>query len=270
MKKQIFFILLGLGILLLIGGAVVIVPVIKNMYTEMGEIIDRQAEYKRNLRQYAFEDLNVKQEALLTRLLTIIEENESNQETISLDAIFSTDEYLSYINTEYNTEYTDYLSYINSMPNKSHRMVLYDRLKTVLDAETSEEEKDIWLDFYYTVRDWSKKGKSELNNRKEFQEILTKDLVEPLMKHSASGFSVKSVQMGLISAMMTGDSELFHRAWQSRIRTKGEEEGILFCAIVTPDEFALMRSFFDDDVSFKKWIIEPFEILEPVESEVEK
>lgn len=270
MKKPIFFILLGLGVLLLVGGIVVIVPFIKNMYSEMGEIIDKQAEYRRELRQYAYQPLNEEQDTLLSQLLASIEQNPSTQESDSLDIILSKEEYITYINNLYNTNHTGYLSYINSMPDTNHRMALRNRLTMFLDTEISDDERNIWGDFYYTMRDWSKAGKNQLNNRKEFQDLLTKELVDPLMKQTKTGFSVKTVQMGMISAMMIDDTELFHRAWQSRLRTSGEQIGILYSAIATPDEFALMRSFFDDDVTFRKWIVEPFEIIEPEESQEEK
>ncbi len=270
MKKPIFFLLLGLGVLLLVGGIVVFVPMFKKMYAEMGEIIDKQAEYKRELRQYAYQPLTLEQDTLLSQLLTTVGENPSTQESSSLDETLSTEKYLTYINDKYNSEHTDYISYINSMPDTNHRMILLERLLKVLDTEIREEEENTWVDFYFTIRDWSKSGKNQLNNRKEFQNLLTKELVDPLMKHTNTGFSVKTVQMGMISAMMINDTELFHNAWQSRIRTYGEQEGILYSAIATPDEFALMRSFFEDDVSFRKWIVEPFEILEPEGSQEEK
>ncbi len=270
MKKPIFFLLLGLGVLLLVGGIVVFVPMFKKMYAEMGEIIDKQAEYRRELRQYALQPLTEEQESVLSHLLTTIGENPSTQESNSLDVILSSEKYLTYINNKYNSEHTDYISYINSMPDTNHRKILLERLIKVLDTEIREEEENIWVDFYYTIRDWSKEGKSQLNNRKEFQDLLTKELVDPLMKQTKTGFSVKTVQMGMISAMMIDDSELFHQAWQSRIRTYGEQEGILYSAIATPDEFALMRSFFEDDVSFRQWIVEPFEIKEPEGEQEEK
>lgn len=270
MKKPIFFLLLGLGVLLLVGGIVVIVPFIKNMYTEMGEIIDKQAEYRRELRQYAYQPLTVEQDTLHSQLLNTIGENPSTQESDNLDVILSKEEYITYINKRFNSNHTDYLSYIHSMPDTNHRRILLERLLKVLDTEISDDERNIWVDFYYTMRDWSKAGKNQLNNRKEFQDLLTKELVDPLMKQTKTGFSVKTVQMGMISAMMIDDTGLFHNAWQSRIRTYGEQEGILYSAIATPDEFALMRSFFEDDVSFRRWIVEPFEIIEPEESQEEK
>lgn len=270
MKKRIFFLLLGLGVLLLVGGIVVLVPMFKNMYNEMGEIIDQQAEYRRELRQYAYQPLIEEQDTLLSQLLASIEEDPSIQESDSLDVILSKEEYLTYINNKYNSKHTDYLSYINSMPDTNHRMVLLERLIQFLDTEIREKEKNIWLDFYYVMRNWSKTGKNPGNSRKEFQDLLKEDLVDPLMKYTDTGFSVKTVQMGMISAMMTDDTDLFHKAWQSRMRIHGEQKGILYSAIATPDEFALMRSFFEDDVSFRQWIIDPIEIIEPEESQEEK
>ncbi len=60
------------------------------------------------------------------------------------------------------------------------------------------------------------------------------------------GFSSKIIKMGIVFAAMVEDNAVFHRAWKSRIQSHGLQEGYLRSAIATPEEFALMRSFFEN------------------------
>lgn len=53
------------------------------------------------------------------------------------------------------------------------------------------------------------------------------------------------------------NTEVFHDAWRERLEKHGSSEGLLRCAIATPAEFALVRSFFEDTAAFEKWIQAP-------------
>ena len=53
--------------------------------------------------------------------------------------------------------------------------------------------------------------------------------------------------------MMTA---VFQNAFRERLEEYGSREGLLRCAIGFPDEFALMRSFFEDTIALEKWILE--------------
>jgi len=61
-------------------------------------------------------------------------------------------------------------------------------------------------------------------------------------------------------------TEVYHEAWRERLEKHDSQEGLLRCAIATPAEFALTRSFFEDTAAFEKWIQAP---LKP-EKESEK
>jgi len=76
--------------------------------------------------------------------------------------------------------------------------------------------------------------------------------------------------MGLVSTFMIYDNEIFHEAWQKRLQKHGDREGYLRCAIATADEFALIRSFFPDADTFKKWLNEPLGIEETIEEKENK
>ena len=266
MKKPTCLILTGIGVLLLVLVIVFVVPMFVNMFQEMGEIFDKHTVYKRTLRQYADEPVSGEKELLLSQLLKI-----AGDRTENIEVILSTEPYLAYINTQNGQTWTDYSTYIAVVPTQNHRNVVLSRLTELIEEEMEEAEQEVWIDFYYKIRDWSKTGKNQLNSKKEFDDILQNDLVNPLMQHGfAEGFTTKVLKMGMISVLMVDDSKLFHNAWQRRIQTYGTQEGYLRCAIATPDEFVLMRSFFEDAATFEKWISEPFEKDKEHEDQVEE
>lgn len=257
MKKPTCLILTGIGVLLLVLVLVFVGPMFVKIFQEMGDMLDLHAEYKRTLREYANEPLTSEQEKLLLQLLEVAATSES-QNVLSLDTILSSEPYLTYINTYDGKEWTDYTTYFTAMPTQNHRNIVLTRHTGLLGEEMEVEEQEIWIDYYYILRNWSKTGKNQLNNKKEFEENLQSGLVEPLMeRESGTGFTTKIVKMGMVSALMVEDSELFHNAWHIRYQTYGTPEGLLRCAIATPGEFALMRSFFEDSAAFEKWIKEP-------------
>ena len=92
---------------------------------------------------------------------------------------------------------------------------------------------------------------------KELNELQQTHLIEPLMESDAevSGWHTKIVQIGMSSIFMTEDSKVFQEAWRNRLESYGEQEGLLRCAIASPGEFALMRSFFGDMSAFQEWIV---------------
>ena len=57
--------------------------------------------------------------------------------------------------------------------------------------------------------------------------------------------------------MAHGDTAVFQDAFRERLQKFGSREGLLRCAIGFPDQFALMRSFFEDTAALEKWILEP-------------
>ena len=54
-------------------------------------------------------------------------------------------------------------------------------------------------------------------------------------------------------AMAIKDTDVFRKIWLEYLEVYGSREGLLRCAISTPDEFALVRSFFQD-AALEKWI----------------
>ena len=269
MKKPTCLILTGIGVLLVVIVLIFAVPWFMNVFEEVRQMSDKQSDYKRELRLLANKPLNSDQKPLLERLIAIAGETSNMQRGENLEMVLSSSPYLSYIDTHAADQtYEDYPTYLAAMPTAKHRDVVKSRLMKLIDTEDTEdtegaeiepEQLEIWSDFYYTMRDWSKTGKSVTTDKKEFDELLQTHLVKPLMEKAGfGGFSSNFVKMGLISAFIVEDNEVFHYAWYSRVQSYGFQEGYLRCAIATPLEFALMRSFFADAAAFEKWLSEPF------------
>ena len=65
-------------------------------------------------------------------------------------------------------------------------------------------------------------------------------------------------EMGEIVYFMAADeAEVLQNAFREHLEKYGSREGLLRCAIGFPDEFALMRSVFEDIVALEKWILAP-------------
>ena len=267
MKKPTCLILTLVGVLLFIIGLVVVVPWFVDIFKEFGEMTEQHGEYSRSLRELAHQSLTLEQEELLSQLLGEHGVQTDQLSPDDLESILSTELYLSYLTAQDGQVYSDYAAYINAMPTQTHRTFVMSNLTQFLDDEVVEAEQRIWLDFYYRIRQWSKDGNTQLNKRKEFRDLLQKHLVEPLMEDESipEGFSTKFVKMGFISAFMLEDNEVYHRAWNTRIQTHGQQAGYLRNAITSPAEFALLRSFFDNADAFVNWMSEPFGIDEESE-----
>jgi len=269
MKKTTCLILVGIGVLLLVGILVFVVPIFVDMFQEMQQMGEQHAEHKRALRQYANEPLSVEQERLLAQLLEIAGETSDPQSPENLEALLSTEPYLTYIKAQDGEDYAYFPAYVTAMPTPKHKTAVQARLNNFLGTETSTAEQEIWIDYYYIMRDWSKTGKDAHNNGKEFKEVLQRHLADPIMKQDSgtTELTSKIVKMGVISNFIIEENEVFHRAWHRRFQNYGKQEGYLRSAIATPAEFALIRSFFEDAATFKKWMTEPFRVEEDTEGQ---
>ncbi len=270
MKKPTCLILTGIGVLLLVIVMIIAVPWFINAFEEAQQMIRKHSNYKSELRQFANKPLINDQKLLLKQLIEIAGETSNSQNGENLEMVLSSSPYLSFINAHAADQtYQDYPTYLAAMPIAKHRDVVNSRLRILIDTVVEPEQLEVWTDYYYIMRDWSRTGKSILTDRKEFDELLQTHLVNPLMENAGfEGVTSNIVKMGLISNFIIEDNEVFHYAWYSRVQSYGFQEGYLRCAIATPVEFALMRSFFADPAVFEKWLSEPFhKEEEPAEDE---
>ena len=255
MKKPIFLILIGIGVLILVGGIVFVVPWFGKMMDEMEQIHAQQAQHRRALKASASEPLTEEQETLLSQLLETA--NEIDASPSNLENILSSEPYLTYINTEDGQDYENFLAYVDAMPTESMRTLALSRIETTLGADKDSVELQVWLSYYFIVREWGTTVQDPLDNMTELNKLQQTHLIEPLMEKDPeiSGLSTQIVQIGLSSIFMTEDNNVFQEVWRERVETHGEQEGLLRCAVASPSEFALIRSFFADMSAFQEWIV---------------
>ena len=257
MKKPIFLILIGIGVLLLVGGIVFVVPWFRNMMAEMEQIHMQQAQHRHALETSAREPLTEEQKLLLSILLETASEIDTSQSPNNLEGILSSEPYLTYIEMHEGNDYTDFLAYVDAMPTENMKTVARSRIEAMLGADKSDEALEVWLNYYFVVREWGTTVQNPLDNMKELNELQQTHLIEPLMEKNSeiSDMSVQIVQIGMSSIFMTEDNDIFQEVWRERLETHGEQAGLLRCAIAAPGEFALMRSFFADMTAFQEWIV---------------
>ena len=255
MKKPIFLILIGVGVVLLVVGVAFVVPWFGRVMTEMDQIHTQQAEHKRELRASASEPLNEEQEKLLAQLIEVSKEMETSESPNDLEAVLSSEPYVTYLKMQVGQDYAIFQDYVDAMPTEDMKTVALSRIKSVLGADKSDEELQIWSNYYFVARAWGTTVQEPRDNMTELNKLQQTHLIAPLMEHSSEDMSSKLLQIGLSSMFMTEDNRVFQEVWRNRLETHGEQEGLLRCAIASPGEFALMRSFFADMSAFQTWIL---------------
>ena len=257
MKKPIFLILIGTGVLILVGGIVFVVPWFGRIMEEMDQIHAQQEQHRRELEASAREPLTEDQEILLSQLLEATAETGTSQSPNDLEAVLSSEPYLTYLKTEEAQDYADFLAYVDAMPTDKMKTVAISRIKLMLGEDKTDEELIVWLNYYFIVREWGTTVQNPLDNIKELHELQQTHLIEPLMENGSelSGFSTALLQMSTSPTSITEDNNVFQEVWRERLEKHGEQEGLLRCAVASPVEFALMRSFFADMAAFQAWIV---------------
>jgi hypothetical protein len=257
MKKPVFLILLGIGVALLVVGIVFVVPWFGKMLDEMEQITDQHTQHRRALKMSARQPLTDEQESLLSQLLEITGETSISQNPNDLEAVLSSEPYLTYIKAQEGEDYEHFLGYVDAMPTENMRTVALSRIKATLGADKGDEELDVWTDYYFIVREWGITVEDPRDNLKELNELHQTHLIEPLMNSDSeiSDLHTQIVHIGMSSIFIVEENNVFKEAWRERLERYGEQEGLLRCAIAAPSEFALMRSFFQDLATFQEWIL---------------
>lgn len=257
MKKPLFLILIGIGVALLVAGVAFVVPWFGRMMEEMDQINAQQAQHRRELRASAREPLNEVQEKLLAQLLGVSQKMETSQNASDLETVLSSEPYLSYLKTQAGQDYASFLDYVDAMPTEDVQAVALSRINSLLSADKNDEELQIWLSFYFVAREWGTTEPNPRGNMTELNKLQQTHLIEPLMENNPEDLSSKILQIGLYSVFMTEDNNVFQEVWREQLETYGERKGLLRCAVASPSEFALMRSFFADMNAFQTWILTP-------------
>ncbi len=246
---------------------------------------EQRAHRKQSLEKLAQQSLTVDQQKLLTQLL----KNAGN-----LDHVLSSELYLAYLKAQYGQVYKDFAAYVAAMPipkqETAIRSALKSMLSPIIDVSTlppamKAEQLQICVDSYFGARKWLliKEGtRPTIDGIEEFQTMLEyttffrRHLMPPMVglyRKTLLGISsswTDSHTLGLyrnesqmyaigevVYFMARGDTAVFQDAFRECLQKFGSREGLLRCAIAFPDQFALMRSFFEDTAALEKWILEP-------------
>ena len=226
-----------------IGATVEIVGFMKGMTAQLKE---REAF----LIESAEKPLTESQEKLLTQIL---------QKQDGLDMVLSSQPYVAYLEEQIGTAYKDYSTYLDAVPTTEQKSVTLFALKEILPSEATTEHIQICVDFYFKFRELIANEPDITSDSEEMEEFIKVHLVDPLMDtHSSEMSTSDAIKVMKIAAVPSGmaplDTDVFREIWLENLEVYGSREGLLRCAISTPDEFALVRSFFQDAAALERWI----------------
>jgi hypothetical protein len=194
--------------------------------------------------------LTESQGELLTQLL---------EEKEGLDTVLSSQPYLTYLEEQVGTAYEDYPSYLAAVPTTEQKSTTLFALKEILPSEATDEQIQICMDFYFEFRELIVNEPDVISDSEEMEAFIKVHLIDPLMDTYSSEMSTSDVvkMMKIVAApsgMAPLDTDVFREIWLENLEVYGSREGLLRCAISTPDEFALVRSFFQDAAALERWI----------------
>ena len=229
-----------------IGATFEMVGFVKGMTAQLKE---REA----SLMEAAEKPLTEDQEKLLIRLL---------QEEKNLDAVLSSQPYLTYLEAQVGATHKDYPTYLAAVPTAEQKSVATFALKEILPPEATDEQIQICIDFYFQFRELIVNEPHITADSEEIEPFMEEHLVRPLMDTCPSEPSVSELtivmQMAIVPAPMAlTDRDAYRQIWLEQLEVYGSREGLLRCAILTPDEFAFTRSFFRNIDAFERWIKRP-------------
>lgn len=216
---------------------------VKGMVTQLEE---REAF----LIESAEKPLTESQKELLAQLL---------EEKEGVGTLLSSQAYLTYLEEQGGVSHKDYPAYLAAVPTTEQKSATVVALKEILPPETTDVQIQICTDFYFEFCELLVNEPDITSDSEEMEAFMKIHLIDPLMdtypsKMSTSG-AIEVMKMGAVpSGMAPLDTEVFRKIWLEQLETYGSREGLLRCAISTPDEFALIRSFFEDTAALETWI----------------
>ena len=217
----------------------------------MKEMTAQLEEREQFLIESAERPLTERQEKLLTQLL---------QKEGSLDMVLSSQTYLTYLKEHVGVAYKNYTAYLAAVPTTEQKSTTTFALKEILPSEATIEQIQLCTDFYFKFLEQIANEPDITSDSKKMGKFIEIHLVEPLMETDSSEVleMTKLIKISSVpGAMAVVDTDVFHNIWLENLEVYGSREGLLRCAILTPDEFALMRSFFEDTAALEKWIKHP-------------
>lgn len=220
------------------------------MATFMKDMTAQLKEREAFLIASAEKPLTESQEKLLIQLL---------QEEKSLDVVLSNQLYLTYLEKQVGAAHKDYPTYLAVVPTTEQKSATVFVLKEICPPEATTEHIQISTDFYFKFCELIVNEPDITSDSEEMKVFIKTHSIEPLMDTYSSEMSFSEMMTIMKistapTAMAAMDTDVFHKIWFEQLEVYGSREGLLRCAISTPDEFALIRSFFKDAAAFEKWI----------------
>lgn len=261
MKRPVFLTLIGIGVALLVVGIVFVVPWSGQVFNEMETITELHHQLIRDLEASAHEPLTAEQEKLLAQLLEIAAGTDISENPNDLERVLSSEPYLTSLKAVGGESYEDFSAYIAAMPTPSIRTAARARIQATFGADKGDEELEIWTNYYFKVREWGitvEDPHDIMFKLDKLHELHQTYLIAPLMENDVeiSGFHTQIVQIGMSTFFMAEHTQVFKEVWHERLKMDEYLSGLLWCAIATPAEFGLMRSFFTDMTAFQALIFE--------------
>lgn len=194
--------------------------------------------------------LTESQKELLTQLL---------EEKGGLDTLLSSQAYVMYLKEQVGVSHEDYPAYLAAVPTTEQKSATVIAVKEILPPEATDPQIQICTDFYFELCELLVNEPDITSDSEEMEAFMKIHLIDPLMDTYPSKMSTSdAIEVMKIVAVPSGmaplDTDVFRKIWLKQLEAYGSREGLLRCAISTPDEFALVRSFFEDTAALETWI----------------
>ena len=179
-----------------------------------------------------------------------------------LDVVLSSQPYLTYLEEQIGAAYKDYPNYLAAVPTTEQKSTLLFTFKEILPEEATDEQIQICMDFYFQFSELIVNEPDVTSDSEEMEVFIKGCLIDPLMDTYPSKMATSdAIEVMKLAAVPSGmaplDTDVFRKVWFKHLEVYGSREGLLRCAISTPDEFALIRSFFEDTTALEEWIRRP-------------
>ncbi len=179
----------------------------------------------------------------------------------TLDEVLSSQPYLVYLTERFGKVYENYSTYLAGMPTAHLKIEALFIFKEVLPSKQTPEELQAWIQYYFQMRRFYAIP-DILNNRQKFmtEDVkISTELLQTLLRPPFERAAVKKILhiSKFPQRIARMDTFVYHEVWQKKMKTHGSRKGLLWCAVATPDNFALTRAFFSNTETLKKWILEP-------------
>lgn len=176
-----------------------------------------------------------------------------------VDVVLSSQPYLMYLEEQTGAVHKDYPTYLAAVPTTEQRSTLLFTFKEILPEEATDEQIQICMDFYFQFSELIVNEPDITTESEEMEAFVKIHLIDPLMDTYSSEMSTAdAIEVMKLAAVPSGmaplDTNAFRKVWLKHLEVYGSREGLLRCAISTPDEFALIRSFFEDAAALERWI----------------